>query len=111
MYLEPLVDCCGAMSEPFKPVWSRLKLLFEWLEHFDFAWGRMGFGSIFLGKVLSLAAAIIVALAAKANNQPTFVLILSALAALVLTLAASWLALALLDRITIVKDKNNLHGR
>jgi hypothetical protein len=81
-----------------KSVWAR-----DGLARLDFAWGKAGWGSVFLGKAFPVLAAIVVAFAAWANSQPIFVLILCALAAAVLTLAATWLALATLEKIGTAK--------
>lgn len=68
--------------------------------------GPQGLGSLVLGKVLPVLAAIVVAAAAWANGQPAFVLILAALGAAVLTLGASLLGLLIFERIATRSSTN-----
>jgi hypothetical protein len=91
-----------------KSAWARLRPLFDGLARLDFAWG---WGSFFLGKALPFLAALVVVSEAWANSQPVFVLILCGLGAVVLTLAATLLALTTLEKIGAIKKNEPIRSK
>jgi hypothetical protein len=94
-----------------KSAWARLRPIFDGLARLDFAWGKVGWGSLLLGKVFPSLAALVVVFEARADSQPIFVLILSGLAAVALTLGAAWLALATLEKIGTTKKSEPVRSK